>query len=202
MVISAPALKCTNTNYFYQTMSDNKEKLKALQLTIDKLEKTYGKGTVMKLNDQKVIDVPAISTGSLGLDIALGIGGERMTPDVDSTLGPRAWRPNRESEVVLPSDMMAFGDGLLSRQRQSSRLFLDTVLDDGLGYGQWNSSWDDSWLNSFRANDVRHSGRFNVAFLDGHIEHTRYQLMWSFSPDRLAKWNNDHQPHSVDPLKY
>ena len=44
-------------------MSDNKEKLKALQLTIDKLEKTYGKGTVMKLNDQKVMDVPAISTG-------------------------------------------------------------------------------------------------------------------------------------------
>jgi recombination protein RecA len=56
-------------------MSDAKEKLKALQLTIDKLEKTYGKGTVMKLSDEKVMDVPAISTGSLGLDIALGIGG-------------------------------------------------------------------------------------------------------------------------------
>ncbi len=56
-------------------MSDAKEKLKALQLTIDKLEKTYGKGTVMMLNDKKVSDVPAISTGSLGLDIALGIGG-------------------------------------------------------------------------------------------------------------------------------
>ena len=56
-------------------MNDQKEKLKALQLTIDKLEKSYGKGTVMKLNDTKVMDVPAISTGSLGLDIALGIGG-------------------------------------------------------------------------------------------------------------------------------
>lgn len=56
-------------------MSDNKEKLKALQLTIDKLEKTYGKGTVMKLSDEKVMDVPSISTGSLGLDIALGVGG-------------------------------------------------------------------------------------------------------------------------------
>ncbi len=56
-------------------MSDVKEKLKALQLTIDKIEKTYGKGTVMKLSDEKVDDVPAISTGSLGLDIALGIGG-------------------------------------------------------------------------------------------------------------------------------
>jgi recombination protein RecA len=56
-------------------MSDAKEKLKALQLTLDKLEKTYGKGTVMKLSDEKVVDIPAISTGSLGLDIALGIGG-------------------------------------------------------------------------------------------------------------------------------
>ncbi len=51
------------------------EKLKALQLTIDKLEKTYGKGTVMKLSDEVVPDVPVIPTGSLGLDIALGIGG-------------------------------------------------------------------------------------------------------------------------------
>lgn len=56
-------------------MTDAKEKLKALQLTIDKLEKTYGKGTVMKLSDEKVQDIPFIPTGSLGLDIALGIGG-------------------------------------------------------------------------------------------------------------------------------
>lgn len=56
-------------------MSDNKEKLKALQLTIDKLDKTYGKGTVMRMSEQKVDAVEAISTGSLGLDIALGIGG-------------------------------------------------------------------------------------------------------------------------------
>ena len=49
--------------------------MKALQLTIDKLEKTYGKGAVMKLSDEKVMDVPTISTGSIGLDIALGVGG-------------------------------------------------------------------------------------------------------------------------------
>jgi recombination protein RecA len=55
--------------------NNNAEKLKALQLTIDKLEKTYGKGAVMKLSDEKVLDIPAISTGSLGLDMALGIGG-------------------------------------------------------------------------------------------------------------------------------
>ncbi|MBL0309826.1 MAG: recombinase RecA [Bacteroidetes bacterium] len=54
---------------------DRKEKLKALQLTVDKLDKTYGKGTIMKLGDSKVMQVDTISTGSLGLDIALGIGG-------------------------------------------------------------------------------------------------------------------------------
>ena len=51
------------------------EKMKALQLTLDKLDKAYGKGTVMKLSDNKVVDIPSISTGSLSLDIALGIGG-------------------------------------------------------------------------------------------------------------------------------
>jgi recombination protein RecA len=55
--------------------SVNSEKLKALQLTLDKLEKTYGKGTVMKLGDTKIESIESISTGSLGLDIALGIGG-------------------------------------------------------------------------------------------------------------------------------
>ena len=56
-------------------MKENKEKTKALNLTIEKLEKTYGQGTVMKLSDESIIDVPSISTGSIGLDIALGIGG-------------------------------------------------------------------------------------------------------------------------------
>lgn len=53
----------------------NKEKLKALQLTLDKLEKTYGKGTVMKLGDSAIEQVEYIKTGSIGLDTALGIGG-------------------------------------------------------------------------------------------------------------------------------
>ena len=51
------------------------EKLKALQLTMDKLEKSFGKGIVMKLSDEAIHDIPVIPTGSLGLDIALGIGG-------------------------------------------------------------------------------------------------------------------------------
>ena len=53
----------------------NKEKLKALQLTMDKIEKSYGKGAIMKMGDRAVEDVPAIPSGSIGLDIALGVGG-------------------------------------------------------------------------------------------------------------------------------
>lgn len=57
-------------------MNKEKEaKLKALQLTVDKLEKTYGKGSIMKLGDQQVVEVDSIPTGSLTLDVALGTGG-------------------------------------------------------------------------------------------------------------------------------
>jgi recombination protein RecA len=57
-------------------MSESRaEKLKALQLTIDRLEKSYGKGVVMKMNDPGLSDVSVVSTGSFGLDLALGIGG-------------------------------------------------------------------------------------------------------------------------------
>lgn len=57
-------------------MSSEKEaKLKALKLTLDKLDKTYGKGAVMKMGDQAIVDIESIPTGSLGLDVALGVGG-------------------------------------------------------------------------------------------------------------------------------
>ena len=57
-------------------MSDQKSaKQKALQLTLDKLDKTYGKGAVMKMGDQAIVEVESISSGSIGLDIALGVGG-------------------------------------------------------------------------------------------------------------------------------
>ncbi len=57
------------------TNKDKEAKLKALQLTVDRLEKTYGKGTIMRLGDDNVIEVDAIPSGSLGLDIALGVNG-------------------------------------------------------------------------------------------------------------------------------
>ena len=54
---------------------DREAKMKALQLTVDRLEKTYGKGTIMRLGDDSVVEVDSIPTGSLGLDIALGVNG-------------------------------------------------------------------------------------------------------------------------------
>ena len=57
------------------TDKEKQAKLKALELTLAKLDKTYGKGTVMKMGDVAIDDVEAISTGSLGLDLALGVGG-------------------------------------------------------------------------------------------------------------------------------
>jgi len=59
-------------------MAEDKEKaakLKALQLTLDKLDKTYGKGSVMKMGDVAYQDIEVIPSGSLGLDLALGVGG-------------------------------------------------------------------------------------------------------------------------------
>jgi recombination protein RecA len=66
-------LKIRLYNMSEKIKDDNK--LKALQLTLDKLDKQYGKGTVMKLGDNSIVDAEVIPTGSLGLDLALGIGG-------------------------------------------------------------------------------------------------------------------------------
>lgn len=73
-----------NSFNFYRKMAkevvdkgaaEKEAKLKALQLTLDKLDKTYGKGTVMKMGDKAIVEVEAIPSGSLGVDLALGVNG-------------------------------------------------------------------------------------------------------------------------------
>ncbi|MCQ2217666.1 MAG: recombinase RecA [Paludibacteraceae bacterium] len=64
-----------NTEEIKEKAKPSIEKLKALQLAMEKIEKDHGKGTIMKLGDNKVDDIPVISTGSIGLDMALGVGG-------------------------------------------------------------------------------------------------------------------------------
>ena len=58
-----------------KTQAEKDAKIKALKLTLDKLDKTYGKGTVMRMGDTPVVEVDVIPSGSLGIDIALGVGG-------------------------------------------------------------------------------------------------------------------------------
>ena len=75
MALATKAEKPEKTEKAEKSGDPAVEKAKALALTLEKLDKAFGKGTVMKLSDQKIGDIPAISTGSLSLDIALGIGG-------------------------------------------------------------------------------------------------------------------------------
>lgn len=55
--------------------NNNSEKLKALRAAMDKIEKTYGKGSIMKMGDEKIEEIAVISSGSIGLNAALGVGG-------------------------------------------------------------------------------------------------------------------------------
>jgi recombination protein RecA len=71
-----PQINYSINKRFLKTMSTElDQKLKTVQSTIDRLDKTYGKGTIMRLGDKQSIEVEAISTGSLGLDVALGCNG-------------------------------------------------------------------------------------------------------------------------------
>ncbi len=58
-----------------KTQNVNQEKLKALQLTLDKIDKEYGKGAIMKMGDAAIVDVASIPSGSIALDLAIGVGG-------------------------------------------------------------------------------------------------------------------------------
>ena len=65
------------------------EKLKALQLTLDKIEKGYGKGTIMKMGDNAIEDISSIPSGSISLDVALGVGGYPRGRDIE-IFGPES----------------------------------------------------------------------------------------------------------------
>ena len=82
---------------------DNSEKAKALDVAMSQIEQTYGKGSIMKLGQRTVMDVEAISTGSLSLDVALGIGGLPKGRIVE-IYGPESSGKTTLARVVLPDD--------------------------------------------------------------------------------------------------
>ena len=133
----------------------------------------------------------------------LGLGGERMAPDTNSWYGAQAFRNNRETEVVEPADMIVLGDAPLEQMQRRlgpgtnsvQLLEPDPILNDPVriaGQGGPANPWP-----PLQANTLRHAGRFNIAFCDGHIEFPRYQDIYSSSwaLTVLRRWNNDHQPH-------
>ena len=72
------------------------DKIKSLESTISQIERSYGKGSVMRLGEREVVDIDTISSGSLSLDVALGIGGLPKGRIVE-IYGPREFRKNNIS---------------------------------------------------------------------------------------------------------
>jgi len=89
----------------------------------------------------------------------------------------------KESQVVAPSDMIAFCDG-----NDSVRGWNFTVVPT------WGFTWNDGLFESFGPTR-RHNGGANVLFCDGHIEYGKYRKWVEHRDDVMRRWNRDHQPH-------
>jgi len=130
---------------------------------------------------------------------SLGLGG-------DTQYGPGTnefFHPRRESQVLIPSDMIAIGDGVFALGAPlpvSALPWLDCFFhtDPGPNAG-YNAT-----VRGLPANDPavqamsrRHGGRWNVGFCDGHVENLRALQLFNISDPLVAqRWNIDHQPHS------
>jgi len=101
MIVREGHIRETKKYNIMEEEKDNKnnEKLKALQAAMDKIEKTYGKGSIMKMGDEKVEEIPVISTGSIGLNVALGVGD--IHADVSSKSTVRS-HPERQRLPSMP----------------------------------------------------------------------------------------------------
>ena len=111
-------------------MSSEKEaKLKALQLTLDKLDKAYGKGTVMKMGDKAVEEVEVIPSGSLGLDLALGVNGYPKGRIIE-IYGPESSGKTTltidimQKSLVLISKILSFLNPIMENKRWKLRKIL------------------------------------------------------------------------------
>ena len=81
------------------------EKLKALQAAMDKIEKSFGKGSIMKMGDESVEQVEVIPTGSIGLNVALGVGGYPRGRIIE-IYGPESSGKKRKRQEALPHSLM------------------------------------------------------------------------------------------------
>ena len=84
-------------------MNKSTDKTRAVETAMGQIERQFGKGSIMKLGNSKIIDVPAISTGSLALDSALGIGGQRAAAACGGSAALGAWA-RAKAGTQRPSD--------------------------------------------------------------------------------------------------
>ena len=139
-------------------MADDKqkqEKLKALKLTLDKLDKTYGKGTVMKMGDAPIDEIESIPTGSLGLDIALGVGGYPRGRVVEifgpESSGKTTLTLHAIAEVQKQGGIAAFIDAEHAFDRyyaQSLGIDLDNLVISQPDYGEQALEITDNLIRS------------------------------------------------------
>jgi prepilin-type N-terminal cleavage/methylation domain-containing protein/prepilin-type processing-associated H-X9-DG protein len=127
-------------------------------------------------------------------DHGLGLSG------VNTMTAPSPQHPHRntrETEVVTPADMIAFGDATLASYGPPfvGGLALDDGTNDQFLRGSTSMPYNslNAWGNAYRR---RHSGRFNVLFCDGHSEYLRPPQLFDVSKEVVAcRWNKDHKPH-------
>ena len=124
-------------------MSVNNEKLKALKLTMDKLEKDYGKGSVMMLGDKTETQQEVISTGSIGLDVALGIGGLPRGRIVEIYGPESSGKTTIATHVIAEAQKKDTGSNRFFEAYYNVRIFSDSLqaVGDSLFYSLQDSAF-------------------------------------------------------------
>jgi prepilin-type processing-associated H-X9-DG protein/prepilin-type N-terminal cleavage/methylation domain-containing protein len=118
-------------------------------------------------------------------DSLLGLGGHKKG-EVNLYGHPAFGSPVNESEVANPSEMMAIGDGLMGS--------VLGIIDDEPWIQRQPGIGD--FFGSTKRAQVRHQGKANVVFCDGHVESPTLQFLFEDTSDAaLARWNRDHLPH-------
>jgi len=123
---------------------------------------------------------------------SLGLGGHHVLAYFTNAPPRYPAPPVTGSEVVSPSEMIAIGDGFIG----GDGIIRDGAIELRRVYSLTNFSFNSKEAQTTQRSFVRHQGKANVVFCDGHVESPTLQFMFEdTSADALSRWNRDHQPH-------